>query len=108
MNKKQNKQQLEREKAVFQYTTALERGDFERVSDVLQQAEEDVVLERMIMEVNEVYSCEFEAAASDTSASVCEEIEHQDAQTQVARRRQRRSSKRPRVQYGVVGTSRSS
>ncbi|MGB0383621.1 MAG: hypothetical protein ACPGWR_02260 [Ardenticatenaceae bacterium] len=96
MNKKPNQQQ--REKAVFQYTTALERGDFESLSDVLQQAEEDVVLERMIMEVNEVYSYEFESAASNPSASNSQEVEPSSLALLL---RQHHSSTRSRVQYAV-------
>lgn len=47
--------QPERERALFLYTSALERGDFDTVAEVLHQAEQDAQLERMILEVNEVY-----------------------------------------------------
>jgi hypothetical protein len=50
--------QLAREKALYRYSSALDRGDFEGVSAVLKQAEQDAALERMLLEVNEVYRAE--------------------------------------------------
>jgi len=50
--------QLAREKALYRYSSALERGDFEVVSAVLGEAEHDAVLERVLLEVNEVYRVE--------------------------------------------------
>ena len=50
--------QLDREKALYRYSIALERGDFEAVSAVLAQASGDAALERMILEVNQVYQAE--------------------------------------------------
>src|SRR5206468_47695 len=50
--------QLEREKAAFLYTSALERGDFETVELILVQAQEDTVLERILLELNEVLAHE--------------------------------------------------
>jgi hypothetical protein len=47
--------QLVREKALYRYSSALEHGDFEAVSVVLGEAEQDAVLERMLLEINEVY-----------------------------------------------------
>jgi hypothetical protein len=52
--------QLAREKAVYRYSSALDRGDFEGVSAVLEQAEQDAALERMLLEVNEIYRAEVE------------------------------------------------
>jgi hypothetical protein len=52
--------QLAREKALYRYSSALERGDFEGVSDVLGEAGQDAALERMLLEVNEVYRVEME------------------------------------------------
>lgn len=51
-------QRLARERALYQYTSALDRADFEAVAAVLNQAETDGVLERMILEVNDVYGTE--------------------------------------------------
>jgi hypothetical protein len=62
MNRREAEQarQLVREKALYQYSSALERGDFEVVSAVLKEAEGDPMLERMLLEVNEVYQVEME------------------------------------------------
>jgi hypothetical protein len=54
-------EQLAREKALFKYTSALERGDFEVVTVVLQQAERDPLLEQMILEINEAYQVELDS-----------------------------------------------
>jgi hypothetical protein len=52
--------QLAREKALYRYSSALERGDFEIVSPILEEAEADPVLARMLLELNEVYRAELE------------------------------------------------
>jgi hypothetical protein len=52
--------QLAREKALYRYSSALERGDFEAVLAVLGEAEQDAALERMLLAVNEVYRAEME------------------------------------------------
>jgi hypothetical protein len=52
--------QLAREKALYHYSSALERGDFEVVSAILGKAGRDPALERMLLEVNEVYRAEME------------------------------------------------
>lgn len=49
---------LAREKALYRYSSALERGDFEVVSQVLTEAERDPVLEGMILEINEALQAE--------------------------------------------------
>src|ERR1035437_760147 len=46
---------LQREKMLYRYSTALERGDFETVAAVLKQAEKDPALERMILDINMAY-----------------------------------------------------
>lgn len=48
-----NEQQLTREKTAYIYSSALERGDFATVTSVLARAEQDPVLERMLLELNE-------------------------------------------------------
>jgi hypothetical protein len=53
--------QLDRERALYRYSSALERGDFEMVSNILDQARQDPELEHMILEVNAVYGAEMEA-----------------------------------------------
>jgi hypothetical protein len=52
--------QLAREKALYRYGSALERGDFEVVYSILKKAERSPVLEHMILEINEVYRTEME------------------------------------------------
>ncbi|MCC6804382.1 MAG: hypothetical protein IT319_15980, partial [Anaerolineae bacterium] len=41
------------EQLLFRYSSALERGDFETVADVLRQAERDPALEQMILDMND-------------------------------------------------------
>jgi hypothetical protein len=57
---RQPARQLAREKTLYRYSSALERGDFEVVSSILREAEQDPPLERMILEMNEVYCAELE------------------------------------------------
>lgn len=45
----------EREKAVYQYVTALDRGEMEGIGAVLEAAENDPELERIIREINLTY-----------------------------------------------------
>ena len=54
--------QLDREKAAFLYSSALERGDFETVALMLEEAQRDATLERMILEINEVFGRECDDA----------------------------------------------
>ena len=54
-------EQFAREKAAFAYSTALESGDFETVTAVLTQAEQDPILEQMLLELNEAQQEEMEA-----------------------------------------------
>jgi hypothetical protein len=53
-----SKEQLAREKALHIYFSAFERGDFEKMASVLQDAEHDPILERLIVEVHEYYQAE--------------------------------------------------
>ncbi|HVU13970.1 MAG TPA: LysM peptidoglycan-binding domain-containing protein [Phototrophicaceae bacterium] len=46
------------EQLLFHYSSALERGDFEMVAEVLRAAERDPVLEQMILDLNDAYSAE--------------------------------------------------
>ncbi len=47
-----NQRQLAREKLLFRYTSALERGDFATVEAILNEARHDAELERMLYEIN--------------------------------------------------------
>lgn len=51
--RKTDREHLKREKLLFQYSLALEEGDFDKVATVLAAAENDPILERMILDMNE-------------------------------------------------------
>jgi hypothetical protein len=53
--------QLARQKALYRYSRALERGDFDTITAVLREAEHDPMLEQMLVEVHEEYQREAEA-----------------------------------------------
>ena len=48
----------QRIQALYRYTNALENNDQDAIAEVLSEAQQDQVLERMILEVNEVYQIE--------------------------------------------------
>ncbi len=54
--------QLEREKRLFRYSTALQRGDFETVVAILREARADPLLDDQIAELNAAYEAELNAA----------------------------------------------
>ena len=58
----ERKRQIAREKLLFRYSNALERGDFDMIADVLETARRDPILERMILEVHEVYVAELQSS----------------------------------------------
>jgi RNA polymerase sigma factor (sigma-70 family) len=74
MNRQQRERvrQLEREKALYRYGSALERGDFAVVSRVLEEAEQDPVLERLILEVNGAYLTETEGQEQTAESALRE------------------------------------
>lgn len=53
-----SQEQLVREKALYQYLSAFEHGDFESMGTVLQKAVQDPLLEAMILEAHEYYRAE--------------------------------------------------
>jgi hypothetical protein len=62
--KEQVQTQLQqRIQALYRYTNALENDDQDTIAEVLSEAQQDQVLERMILEVNEVYQIEDRAVA---------------------------------------------
>src|SRR5574341_846500 len=61
---------LDREKTLFRYTCALDRGDFETVAAALTEAEGDPVLAQMILEVNEVMAAEIGAQSLSVVGAV--------------------------------------
>lgn len=70
----QQKRQLGREKTLLRYMAALEAGDLVQVGEILQNAEQDVVLERMILEVNDLYATEIEENAHAQDAAVVRQL----------------------------------
>jgi hypothetical protein len=76
MSEKQTdkREQLAREKALYLYANALERGDFATLETILEQAEHDMGLEQMIFELHEAYQDEHETAHADDAATVRELI----------------------------------
>ncbi|MDX1994009.1 MAG: hypothetical protein SF029_16610 [bacterium] len=56
-----------REKLLFRYTAALERGDWDTVEAVLREAETDPILDRMIVEVDEALQAEMSSASRPES-----------------------------------------
>jgi hypothetical protein len=66
--------QTAREKALYQYANALERGDFTTIEVILEQAICDTELERMIFELHEEYRDEHESAHVSDAALVRELI----------------------------------
>lgn len=65
---------LQREKTLYLYTSALERGDFGTVEMILEQATHDADLERMIFEIHEVIAEELSDAWEKGAATVRELI----------------------------------
>ena len=49
------KQRLLREKALYRYANALERGDADTLATILHEAESDAILEQQITEMHEMY-----------------------------------------------------
>lgn len=74
MMETQARQSRLREKLLFRYTNALERGSFETMIEILEQAEQDPVLERMILEVNDAYVLEQQAALDAQEGALVREL----------------------------------
>jgi hypothetical protein len=65
------------EKILFRYSSALARGDFEAVAAVLELAQSDPELERMLLELNQAYtSASTQAAADEARAAGKREPAH--------------------------------
>ena len=74
MSEKQfdNRERLAREKALYLYANALERGDFATIETILEQATHDAELEQMIFELHEAYQDEQERVHTDDATLVRE------------------------------------
>lgn len=75
MNKETQRQQ-QRETLLYEYSRALERGDFETLERVLQQAEADPALEPLILEINHVFIDEDESVAQSGDADFVRQLTH--------------------------------
>jgi hypothetical protein len=76
MDEKQidNREQLAREKALYLYANALERGDFATIEAILEQATGDIELDEMIFELHLADQDEQENTHADDAALVRELI----------------------------------
>lgn len=70
MNKRKptDARQLMRERLLFRYSSALERGDFETLETVLLEAQHDPTLGDLILDLNRAYEAELSAAHTILSA----------------------------------------
>jgi hypothetical protein len=59
---------------LYRYTNAMERGDTDIIAVVLEEAQHDSVLERMILEVNEVYQIEDRTVAHPDDVVTAQEM----------------------------------
>jgi hypothetical protein len=64
------RESLLREKALYRYMDAFERGDFENMSRILQQAERDPELEELIWGVQTAYLIEHEAERQENDIAL--------------------------------------
>lgn len=67
---------LEREKMLLRYLVALDNGDFEIITTILQLAETDTELELMILEVNDIYAAEIDEVTHEQDANLVRELLH--------------------------------
>ena len=65
---------LLREKIIYRYINALEQGDFETLSTILQQAEQDPALETMLWEVSKQYGDEYEQMVQTSDIATVEQL----------------------------------
>lgn len=66
--------ELDREKALYRYVCALDRGDLDAMAAVLRQAERDPALEQMILETHEAFLAEEDATAEQGAAETVREL----------------------------------
>lgn len=62
------------EKAIYLYIGALQSGNFDTISSILHQAEQDPELEALILEVNETLVDEYEASAHASRLVTIEQL----------------------------------
>jgi len=69
MTNSKHQRQLEIEKSVYVYSAALERGDFETVTSILELAETDAELEQALLDVNDAQAVELEQTQTAEAAA---------------------------------------
>jgi len=74
MNEQTKAQIHQHVQALYRYSNALEHGDGETVSAVLEEASQDQALERMILEFNEVYQIEDRAIVHPDDVAIAREM----------------------------------
>ena len=62
------------EKIIYRYISALEQGDFETLTTILQQAEQDPELETMLWEVSKQYGDEYEQLVQTSNIAAVEQL----------------------------------
>lgn len=68
---------LRREKALYRYANALERGDANTLAAILHDAEYDALLDRLLLEVHEAYLAEKNEADYAIDAALVRQLLHQ-------------------------------
>ncbi len=74
MERQELTQTREREKILYRYSCALERGDFDTIVAILKRAENDALLERMIVEWNAAYALEQQIAIDAQDVALVREL----------------------------------
>jgi hypothetical protein len=64
----------QRVKTLYRYTHAMECGDADIIAAILEEAQHDSILERMILEVNEVYQIEDRTVAHPDDVATAQEM----------------------------------
>lgn len=73
-NAHRDETQLAREKVLFRYSSALQRGDFDIVAAVLHEAQDDPILERMVLDINAIYTDDTNTQAEVEAATVVQRL----------------------------------
>jgi hypothetical protein len=74
MNEQEKARIHQRVRALYRYTNAMEQGESEAVSAVLEEARQDPALERMVLELNEIYQIEDSAIAQPDEIALAHEM----------------------------------
>src|SRR5258708_2591910 len=64
----------QRVQVLQRYMRAMERGDVDTITTVLNEAEQDQALERMILEINEVYQYEDQALVQPADVALARQM----------------------------------